>query len=114
MTLWQSEDRHHRIPDELLDSPAVALESTLHLKEVPAHHGSEGLGREWLTRICARLGIREDQGDRLPALPRPDTDGEGGTAHAAKLETARVLFAAVRADPRPVRRPARTCGRLRF
>jgi hypothetical protein len=37
---WHAEDRHHRVPDELLDRPAVPLDDRLHAVEVAAENGT--------------------------------------------------------------------------
>ncbi len=42
----QAEDRHDRIPDELLDRPAVALQDGLHRRKVQREHLSQGLAVE--------------------------------------------------------------------
>jgi hypothetical protein len=43
-----AEDRHHRVPDELLDRGAVALEAHPRRLEVPCHHAAQRLGVETL------------------------------------------------------------------
>ena len=64
-----AEHRHHRIADELLDRPAVALDNRLHALEVPAQPALEHL-RIGRVAQCSRLGqVAEDERDGLALLP---------------------------------------------
>ena len=59
-----AEDRHHRIADELLDRPAVALDYRAHLGEVAAHQGAHRLCVELLTQARGARHIGEQDGHR--------------------------------------------------
>ena len=59
-----SEDGHHRVPDELLDGSLVALDDRLHLVEVAAHHAPQRLRVELLAERGRPGDVGEDDGDR--------------------------------------------------
>ena len=66
----QAEDRHDRIPDVLLDRPAVALQDGLHRREVQREHLSQRLAVEPVAELRRALQIAEDDRDGLADLLR--------------------------------------------
>src|SRR3954471_14557357 len=61
----QSEDRHDRIADVLLDEPTMALDLCPHRVEVWAYDFAECLGVEGLPERRRALQVREDDSPRL-------------------------------------------------
>ena len=60
-----AEDSHHRVADELLDRPAVALERPSRRLEVPREDAADGLGLVTLGQ-AGRVGdVGEDDRHRL-------------------------------------------------
>ena len=82
-----SEHGHHRVADELLDRPFVALDDRLHLVEVAAHHPSQRLGVELLAERGRPRDVGEDDGDDLPNVPGGLDGGQGRAARAAERES---------------------------
>ena len=68
--LRDAEDRHHRIADELLDRPAVALDDRLHLGEVAAHQGAHRLWVELFAKARRARHIGEQDGHRATRSAR--------------------------------------------
>ena len=96
----QPEDRHHRVADELLDDPAVALDDRLHALEVAREQGTERLGVERLAESRRSGDVTEQDRDDLallaPACARlraalgtePESAGGLVPAHGAGGHTA--------------------------
>ena len=64
------EDRHDRVTDELLDSPAVALDDAPQVFEVPPHACAKRLGIGRLAERRRAHEIAEEHRDHLPLLAR--------------------------------------------
>jgi hypothetical protein len=62
------EDRHHRVPDELLDAAAVTLENRPQIFEVPPHPRAQGLGIGRLAERGRADEVAEENGDDLALL----------------------------------------------
>ena len=61
-----AEHRHHRVADELLHRPAVALDDRLHPLEVAGEQGSQGLRIHRLAKGSRAGDVAEENGDGLP------------------------------------------------
>ena len=66
--LGQPEDGHDRVPDELLDDAAVALELGAHRVEVARHHLAQRLGVELLAHRSRALQVGKHDGHDLAEL----------------------------------------------
>ena len=64
-----AEDGHDRIPDELLDRPAVSLEDRAKVLEVPAHASAQRLRIGRLAERGRTHEVAEQHGDDLALLP---------------------------------------------
>ena len=95
---WQTEDRHDRVADVLLDASAVALEDAAHLVEVEVEHLPKVLAIEPLTEGRGPFQVREDDRDRPTYLFHGHLLCERGATESAQSEPIRVLLAAVGAD----------------
>ena len=73
----QAEDRHDRIPDVLLDRPAVALQHGLHRREVQREHLSQRLAVEPVAELRGALQVAEDDRDGLADLLRAEAERRG-------------------------------------
>ena len=67
---WYPEHGHHRIADELLHRPAVALDDRLHPLEVTRQQPTKRLGIERLPKRSRAGHVTEQDRDRLAELPR--------------------------------------------
>ena len=65
--LGDAEHRHHRVADELLDRPAVALQHLGHALEPAGHHLPERLRVEAFPERRGVGDVGEEDGDRSPA-----------------------------------------------
>ncbi len=77
--LGHPEHREHRVADELLDGPAVALDRRPGHREVATHHRAVGLRVELLAQRGRAGHVGEQQGHRLADL----APGPGGYRRAA-------------------------------
>ncbi len=68
--LRDSEDRHGRVSDELLERAPVALHDRAHRVVVAAHHAAHDLGVEPSTKAGRIDDVREEDRDGLPAIQR--------------------------------------------
>ena len=93
--LGDAEDGHDRVPDELLDRPAVPLEDPPRLLVVAPHRRPERLGIEPLAERGRPGEVAEQHGDGLPDLPAPF---EGRPAAAAEAEIRRIFLPTPLAD----------------
>ena len=91
----RTEHRHHRVADELLDGPAVALEFASDSLVVGADAGANILRVGLLRGLGETDEIAEENGDDLPLFAghRIDGRGQGGTALATELRLSGVLVA---------------------
>jgi len=58
-----AEDRHHGVPDELLDRAAMTLDHGPHRLEVARHHSAPALGVEPFSKSRGAGHVAEDHGD---------------------------------------------------
>ena len=101
-----AEDRHHRVPDELLHRSAVALDRASHLVEVGEHHLAHALGVDALAQRRRTGHVAEEHGRELAALGRLGVERRrAGVAEARGLG---VVLPAFRAPHSP---NARAAGR---
>src|SRR6185503_9527052 len=66
---WDAEDGDHRVPDELLDRAAVALEDLAHGLEETAHDRPQRFGVETLAEPRRAGDVGEHDGHDLARLP---------------------------------------------
>jgi hypothetical protein len=96
MGAWDSEHRHHRVPDEFLDGSAVTLDDGADLLEVAAHGAAQALGIESLAERRRAGDVAEENGHRLPDVPRGRLGGQFRATGSAELEPVRIFPAAGR------------------
>ena len=94
----ESEHRHDRVADVLLDPAAVPLEHQPHLVEIEVQHLAEVLAVQAFAERGGALEVREHDGDGPADLFDGDVGSEARAAEATQAEPVRVLFAAIRAD----------------
>jgi hypothetical protein len=95
----EPEDRHHRVPDVLLDKAAVTLQHTSHLFEIAGHHRAQRLRVERLAHARRSGEVAEDDRDELPRRLRGLVRDELRPAIPAQTEFLGVLLPAVGTDP---------------
>ena len=98
MHLRDPEDRHHRVPDELLHRAAVAFDRDLHRVEVARHHATERLRVEQLAERRRAGDVAEHDGDGLADLVAPRLLGKRRRARHAEARLVGVLDAAAGTD----------------
>ena len=95
----RTEDRHHRVADELLDDAAEALDLRAHPREVGRQDRADVLRVEPLGARREADEIREEDGDDLALLEQAlRLVGERFSAGKAELRNRRVLLAALRTN----------------
>ena len=94
MELWEPEDGHHGVADELLDHAAVPLQLGPHRVEVARHHLPERLRVERLAEGRRALQVGEHDRHDLAVLLRRAGVCERGATGEAELRNRRVLDAA--------------------
>jgi hypothetical protein len=94
-----AEHRHHRVADELLDRPLVALDDPPHAREVARHDVPQRLRVEPLPERRRAGDVAEDDGDALPHLVGGRRGGERRAAAPAEPESRGALATADGADP---------------
>jgi hypothetical protein len=93
------EHGHHRVADELLHSPAVALDDPLHPLEVAGQQAAKRLGVERLAERRRAGHVAEQDCDGLPPFPRRHCLGQLGAAVRTEGEVAVCPEPAARAGP---------------
>ena len=96
--LRQPEDRHDRVPDELLHGAAVVLEDSLHRLEVALEKLAQRLRVHRLGEAGRADEVREHDGDRLSHVLGCLGGGERRPTEPAQTETVRVFLATIGAD----------------
>ena len=93
----RSEEGHHRIADELLDRPAVALELGAQAGVIRLEHRADILGVHLLGSAREADEVGEENGHDLALLACRDgcLDRERSPAVRAELRVSRVLVAAL-------------------
>ena len=92
-----TEDRHHRVADELLHRAAVALDLPAQARVVRPHGRADVLGIGGLRAGCKPDQIAEEDGHELPLFARPRGSlPDGRTAFETEFCSLRVLLAAAR------------------
>ena len=86
-----SEDSHHGIADELLHRPAVALDDSLHPREIARQQGPQRLRIRRLAQRRRTCHIAEHHGHRLAHLARRPANLQQRTTHIAEASTLAVL-----------------------
>ena len=87
-----AENRHHGVPDELLDRPAVTLDRVAHRVEVAEHQLPHRLGVHPLAHRSRPGDVAEEQGRELS--PLGSRRRQRGAASRAEAEALRTLPAA--------------------
>ena len=95
----RAEDRHHRVPDELLDRPAVALEDGAHLLVVAGHDAAQRLGIQAFAERGRAGDVGEQDRDGLADLSRRERAVTVVERTAARLAKARGLGVFAPAGP---------------
>ena len=88
MRIGNAEYRHHRIADEFLNRPAVALDGVPHLVEVAEHDLADGLGVDALAHRGRAGDVAEKDRCELAALGRGI--GQRGAARVAEAGVSAV------------------------
>ena len=97
----RAEDRHHRVPDELLDRASEALDVGLDALVVRAEERAHVLGIGAVRAPGEADEVDEEDGDDLSFLPRGRRGREVCAARQAEASSLRVLLAARRANLHP-------------
>jgi len=92
------EHRHHRVANELLDRPAVALDHRADLLEVTVHDSPQHLRIQLLPKRRGTRHIAEQRRHHLPRLARPFLLDERRRALPAEAKALGVLGTAPCAD----------------
>ena len=106
-----AEDRHHGVPDELLDRAAVPLEEAAHRVVVTSEDPPEQLRVEAATELGRPRDVGEQDGHGAPVTPRGRRGLERCTASVTEARPFAVLAPADRTDRHaPKRSPGTTAG----
>src|SRR6202035_458808 len=86
-----AEHRHHRIPNELLHRPTVALDDCPHLGEVPVENSAQHLRIELLPQRRRPRHIAKQRRHNLPRLARRSRLLQGSSARPTEAKALRAL-----------------------